>query len=167
MRFHRRASSCKIHYIFISCIFTSDFSLKSIRNNVKCHRKSSVVYFGSCTLQFAVLTGQLDVVDLLIELGADVSDRSLLSSWQCTESISRSLLRAGAPGISVLSDGYALERMCDKWDDNMIQSLFDNIPRVTKIAKLDYLLMMASKSGRGLLVKLLIDRGARVTYINK
>lgn len=150
-------------YCYLFFTFEYTFSGMEIKKNVWCGYLGCIVYPSDGSLMSAVTAGKTSVVDLLIELGADVNNQRLLQNWYCTQNIARSLLRAGAPGIGILHDFSIMDKVCKLWDNDLITSVFDSVPKDTQIPDLDHLLGIASCSNRILVVTMLLSRGAKIT----
>lgn len=135
---------------------------------------SFLVYPSPAALVTAIKTDNLKAVDILIELGVDVNDPKhdpifyiILTQFRNLD-IARSLLRAGAcgkcgigNGFGVLGRGmYGIHEACKKWDDNMIEMIFDNIPKGQEIPHFfsDRLLEIIAPYNRKIFTKLLKNR---------
>lgn len=152
------------HHFLVFLAFTEQFSNAEIRRNVSTKKLASLVYPCDGALLTAVHTKDTSLVNLLLELGADVNDVYLLRSWYCTKDIARSLLRAGAPGIGILLDNATTDKACKEWDNDLFRMVFDSVPdEDVPGLDLNYLLIIAACSNRTVVVKLLLDRGAKVT----
>lgn len=161
MRHHRE--SHPQYYIYLT--FECPFSAIEIKRNAKSGSLGCIVYPCEGALLFAVYNNREKCVNHLIELGADVNEKgvSLLRAGYHYKSISRSLLCAGASGLGILEDDFAIRRVCKEWNDDTLRMLVDSIPKNVEVSQLYYTLKVVSCTGNVLLVKLLIERGAQVT----
>lgn len=160
MTYHRHRHLPRSSKVYL--IFEHRFTAYGIRRGIKKHGDLiGIVYLCYNALLFAVQYERKECVNVLIELGADVNGVYLLRYAYHNECIARSLLLAGANGLGILHDDFAIRKVCRVWDDGDVRMIFQNIRG--DVPQLDYILKVAAHTGRVLFVELLISLGAEVT----